>query len=247
VWRSTSSVIVSESLAERLWPGADPVGRRLRDGPEATPRVVVGVVGDVRRERLDGPVEPEIYFPLSTATSLTTAIAVRTTTARVDAASGEVRSAVGHLDPMVPLIVRPQQEQVARALAVPRFQSRTVAAFAALALVLAVVGLYGVMANLVAARRREFGIRLALGAKRRAVLHDAIDQGARLLVIGIAAGVAMAAAGLRVAQGVVADLQVDIVPVTASVVVVAVVGLVACLVPACGALRLDVAAVLRSE
>jgi predicted permease len=247
VWRPTSSVIVSESLAERLWPGADPIGRRLRDGSEATPRVVVGVVGDVRRERLDGPVEPEIYFPLSTATSLTTAIAVRTATARVDAASGEIRAAVGHLDPMVPLIVRPQQEQVARALAVPRFQSRTVAAFAALALVLAVVGLYGVMAHLVAARRREFGIRLALGAKRRAVLHDAIEQGARLLVIGISAGVAMAAAGLRVAQGVVADLHVDIVPVTASVAVVAAVGLFACLVPACGALRLDVAAVLRSE
>jgi ABC-type antimicrobial peptide transport system permease subunit len=68
-----------------------------------------------------------------------------------------------------------------------------------------------------------------------------------LLVIGISAGVAMAAAGLRVAQGVVADLHVDIVPVTASVAVVAAVGLFACLVPACGALRLDVAAVLRSE
>jgi predicted permease len=196
--------IISEATARRLWRGADPVGRRIRlgdvDGDEVT---IVGVVGDVRFRDLTTPLatsEPDVYFPIAQIPARNLQIAVRSTLPREQLAAA-MRREVAEIDPSIPLFaIRPMDELLAQQTATGRFGSAVLSAFGVAALVLAAVGLYGVLAFVVSLRRREIGIRLALGATSGRVLEGVIGQGVTLAAIGLAIGVAIAFFSTRVIE-----------------------------------------------
>jgi len=190
--------IVSESLVRRYFPGENPLGRPLQVaiGRPGGMRVqIVGIVGDIRLTSLDGDIRPTVYLP---HTQL--AIGLMTLVARTEqdprALVNGVASAVRAIDPELPLAdVRTMEEVVDATLTRPRTVAVLLAAFAAMALALAAVGVYGVMAYSVAQRMQEIGVRMALGATPKSVFRLILSQGVRLVAIGVALGV-LAAAGL---------------------------------------------------
>jgi predicted permease len=196
--------IINEATARRLWPNADPVGRRLRlgqgDSLEAT---IVGVVADARFRDLTTPLatsEPDIYFPMSQVSTRGLQIAVRSSLPPEQIAAS-VRREIAAIDPAVPLFgVLPMERLLAQQTAQGRFGSVVLTAFGVSALVLAAVGLYGVLAFIVSLRRREIGIRLALGATSSRVLEGVIGQGTMLAAIGLAIGVIAAYFSTRVLE-----------------------------------------------
>jgi predicted permease len=199
--------IVDELLAERTWPGERAIGKRLLADPGTTgsPRTVVTVVGVVRHLRHRTPaadVREQLYFPQRQAFRDPMAYVVR---ARSDASqlAAPVRRVVERLDPAIPVYdVRPLTEYVRHAQAVPRFTMLLAGMFAGVALLLACVGVHGVIAYSVTHRRQEFAIRLALGARRFALLRLVIHEAFLLAVVGVGAGLvgSIAAASLLRSQ-----------------------------------------------
>jgi putative ABC transport system permease protein len=188
--------LISDATARRIWRGADPVGRRLRfGGPDGEQVTIVGVVADVRFRDLTTPLatsEPDIYFPIAQVSPRNLHIAVRSSLPPEQIATA-VRREVAAIDAAVPLFgMRPLEELLAQQTATGRFGSAVLTAFGLSALVLAAVGLYGVLAFIVSLRRREIGIRLALGATSGRVLEGVIGQGTALAVMGLAIGLVAA-------------------------------------------------------
>jgi putative ABC transport system permease protein len=189
-------VMVNESMARRFWAGESAVGKRLRlgdaNGPEVT---VAGVVADVRYRDLTTPLstsEPDVYFPIAQRPAGALQIGVRSTLPE-ESLTGAIRRELSGIDPALALFgVRPLEAIVAQQTANGRFASSVLGVFGAAALILTAVGLYGVLAFLVSLRSREIGIRLALGATRRAVLGEIVRHGLRLILIGITVGVVVA-------------------------------------------------------
>ncbi len=196
--------IISQSMARRFWRDADPVGRRIRlgarDGEEAT---IVGVVADARFRDLTTPLatsEPDVYFSMSQRSTRGLNVAVRSSLPP-DQIAAAVRREIGAIDPTVPVFaMRPMAELLAQQTAQGRFGSAVLTAFGLSALVLAAVGLYGVLAFIVSLRRREIGIRLALGATSGRVLEGVIGQGTALAVLGLVIGTAVAFFSTRVLE-----------------------------------------------
>ena len=195
--------IVSESFARRFLRGPDPIGQRLRqagDNPEIPWMTVVGVVGDVRHFGLSADVQPEMFWPEAQATWGATLNRFRRTLTVVVRTTGDplpllpsIRSQVAAIDPHRPVIdARPIGDLVARSADVQRFSMVLLTFFAAIGLVLAAAGVYGVMSYTVAGRRREMGIRLALGAQPRALLGQVLRTGVGLAAAGAALGFAAA-------------------------------------------------------
>lgn len=194
------AAVVNRSMAARYWPGVEAIGKRFRLGTR-TDRpwfTIVGVTEDVHHNGVVEEPRTEMYLPLaqfqaatgSTRRSMTLVVKSRSEPLALAAA---VRDTVRRLDPNLPVArVRTMDAVVATALAQPRFTALLLALFAGLALALAAVGLYGVVAYGVAARRHEIGIRLTLGATRRAVLRLVLSEGMALVVAGIAIGLALA-------------------------------------------------------
>jgi predicted permease len=247
-------VVLSRRLAQRMFPKESAVGHTLRLagwGTENNPRyTVVGVVEDVKNAGLRGGDEPEYYRLLgSHAEDWSRGSAViLTTTLPPDAVKRWLEEQVAALDPTVPVKVQTMQERVNRMADRPRFESLLVGFFAAIGLLLAVIGLYGVIAFLVAQRTQEIGVRMALGAARGDILRLVMGRSLRLIVAGVIAGLLAALAVSKILTsmlfGVGARDPMTYSLATLSLVVVA---LAATLVPARSASRVDPAEALRNE
>ena len=246
--RSAQQVaLVNHTLAEREWPGADPIGRRLRIGRDEPWMTIIGVVGDIRHMGPATPPRPEFYQPHAQRSFPFMAFVVRT---RHDPAAvvPSIRGEISRLDPAQPVSgVATMDEHLARALSRPRFMSTLVASFGGLALALSVIGIYGVMAYSVTQRTREIAIRMALGAHTGAVVRMILARTAWLALIGVGAGVAGAAALTRVLSGLLFGVgAVDAATFAAAALLLGGAALAAGAVPALRATRIEGAEALRS-
>jgi putative ABC transport system permease protein len=200
--------IVNELFARRHFAGENPLGKRIRfaDDPDTAPwMTVVGIAGNVRQDRPPQPIEPGVYVPLDQGGQT---LVVRTALANPLAIAADVRAIVRKMDPTLPTyLVQSLDHLVNGALWRQRLQARVLAIFAALALVLAIVGMYGVISYTVAERTRELGIRMALGASSGQVLRLVLAQGARLAAVGVVAGIAVALSLSRVLSSLLYGVQ----------------------------------------
>jgi predicted permease len=192
-WNDQGSVaIVNNSAATRFWPGSTPLGKHVGFSRRSTDSgfVVVGVVSDVRRGDITVPEEPMIYIPLQAGAGVVrTMVVVVRGSLGTAATVGAVKRAVHDIDPALPLYdVRTVDDLIGDTVAQPRLNAMLLGAFAALALLLAIVGIYGVVSHSVTQRRREIGVRVALGAQPRDVFRFVLRQGAMLAAIGVAIG-----------------------------------------------------------
>ena len=241
-------VIVNETFARLYFPGEDPIGRTLITGMGQLPSQVVGIVADVRSTSLNTPPEADYFLPALQRPETFTNILVRTTSTPV-AMAAQVREALRSVDPQLPLL-QPETltTRIAQTVANQRLALVLLGTFATLALVLASLGVYSVMAHLVAFRTSEIGIRMALGATPGAVMRMVLGHGRRLTLIGIGLGVAGAVAVSRLLQQVL--FEVDPTDPLIYLVVSAILLLVAELasfLPARRATRIDPVVALRME
>jgi predicted permease len=184
----TKVAIVNETAARTLWPGENPVGRRVRTGGDNEPwRTIVGVVGDVYQYGLDSKKTMQIYLPHSQDSSWAMNVLIRGTgdPARLAPA---VRAAMNEIDPEIPAPTLLMEDVVADSIAGRRFSMTVMAAFGLCAVLLAAIGIYGVISYSVAQRTAEFGIRLALGAETRHILGLVIGRESRWIALGLLAG-----------------------------------------------------------
>jgi putative ABC transport system permease protein len=240
-------VIVNQTFARQQWPDGDPIGRRMMIGRGSTGwMTVVGIVGDIRHLGPDTPPRREFYQPHSQNSFPFMAFVVRTAGAP-EAVVPSIRAAVASLDAAQPISgVNTMEEHIATALSRPRMLSTLVAGFGALALVLAIVGIYGVMAYAVAQRTREIAIRSALGASGVQVVRMVLTRAVWLTAAGVVIGLALTAASSRALAGLLFEVTPTDVPTYAIVVaLLAAVALVAAAVPAIRAARIPAADALR--
>jgi putative ABC transport system permease protein len=252
--RSTPRVIVvDEHMASRLWPNEDPVGKRVRTGgmdasPDAPWMTVVGVVGRVKQDALDSDPRMAMYRAHAQVTSRAMNVVIRGGSdprALAAAATAEIRQ----VDPDLPVYnVRTMTSRVDESLAQRRFAMLLLAAFAAFAVGLGAIGVYGVMAFVVTQGTRELGIRLALGATSRGVLVLVVRQGLAVALTGLALGLAGALAVTRVMRSLLFEVgATDPFTFGAMALLLLLVALAASYVPAKRAARIDPLASLRSE
>jgi putative ABC transport system permease protein len=246
--RSRPVAIVNETTARRYFPNVDPVGRHFAITGDNVPREIVGVVGDVH---FDGPArsdQDEVYLPYRQVPWPTMTVVAASPLA-ADQVAAILRREVTRLDPDQAVAeLTTMQQVVAASTTQQEFTSSLLGAFALLATTLAVIGLYGVTTLFVNQRRHEFGIRMALGAQRSAVLLLVIRQGMRAILGGAVVGLLGAFAASRVLSGLLFGITATN-PVTYAVGAVAlcIVGLIACYVPALRAVAVDPALALRHE
>jgi putative ABC transport system permease protein len=189
--------VVNAEAARRFWPGRDPIGQRITTGDTAQYMTIVGVVADVKQEAMAAKPYPQLYGVASQDLGRTMTLVVRTT-GDPQALVSPVRQAVAALDPQLPVYgVTTMQERLSRSITTPRLTAGLVAAFGTAALLLAAFGIYGVVAYSVEQRRRELGVRLAVGAASDDVVRLVVRQGMRPALAGIGVGLVGAAVGAR--------------------------------------------------
>jgi putative ABC transport system permease protein len=238
---SETGVIVNEALVRRHFRGEDPIGRVLSRG------TIIGVVGDVR-QRVRHPPEPEIYVPL-TRTGYSAATLVVHAQTPPDLIVGSVRAAIRDINPHQTIYdVRTMEDVIRSSHADVDLSLWLVGLFAGLALVLSMAGIYGVMSYAAAVRRREYGIRLALGADAARLLRLVLAEGGFLVAAGVTIGVAGAVAATRVLSALLYEVTpTDPLTFVGVALLLAGVAMLACLNPAYQAMRLDPMAILRHE
>jgi putative ABC transport system permease protein len=246
-------VVINQAMARRYWPnGEDPIGRRLRLhtlGKVKDWSTIVGIVGDVHGFGLDKPVRAEMYFPYAQLRrSASLAIVVRTD-GDPAAMANAARVALAEIDPGQPIFdVKPMRELVAASLAQRRFALMLMLVFAAVALLLAAVGIYGVMSYTVAQRTQEIGIRVALGASPSLVLGMVIKEGMRLVAVGLGLGVVLALALTHLVSSMLYGVSPTDAPTFVAIAaVLAAVALIAIVIPARRATRVDPMLALRAD
>jgi predicted permease len=181
--------VINTTFARRAFPNQDPLGKRVRLGGDSPWITIVGVVEDYRHYRLPAPMDPAIYFPQASSTPYTQTVAIRVKAGDPNAVMPSARRILNQLDADVPPYQIATFEQVvSRSMWRQRFQGQVIAVFAVLALVLAGVGIYGVISYTVAQRRREFGVRVALGARVGDIIRLVVRHGVRLAAMGVALG-----------------------------------------------------------
>jgi putative ABC transport system permease protein len=243
-------LLIGESTARQLWPGEDPIGRRIRlGGADSGPwRTIVGVVGDVRHFGLDEPPTMQAYLPQAQFADSFLTLAVRSTLPP-EMLFPPVRGVIRELDATVPVFaVATLGDVVADTLAERRFAMRLLGAFAGLALVLAAVGLYGVVSYTVAQRTREVGVRMALGATPGDVLRLILTSGIGTIAAGLVFGLAATLVLVRFLTSLLFGVDGrDPATLAAAAAILAFVALAAHLIPARRALRIDPSVALRQE
>ena len=251
-------VLINQTMAQAYYGEQSPIGRRVRpSGPPAANIpwfTIVGVLKDVKQGGVDRKTGTELYFDFEqlqdVANFIPTAmnIVVRTPLAR-DALAASIRQAVAEQDAAVPVVkLRAMDDVFGEAIGRPRLLAQLLGIFAGLAMLLAAIGSYGVLSYMVTERRREIGIRMALGADRASVLRMVLSQGLRLTLVGVVAGLAGAFATTRLLASLLFGVRPTDPPTIAAVVgLISGVALVACYLPARGATRVDPMLVLRDE
>ena len=240
--------IVNRSMADRFFPGEDPIGQSVRVlGPQ--PRTIVGVVQDVRERTLDRRPEPHIYVPHTQRPAGGMFLAVRARAGDPAQLAATVRAEVRALDPNLPIGgVRTWAEFLGETLAAPRFNLVLLTMFAGTALLLSIVGVYGVLSYLVAQRTKEIGIRMALGAASRDVLALIVRQGLRPVAVGLLAGIPTALVATRALQTMLFEVEpADPLTFAATAFLLVGAALAATLVPARRATRVEPMVALRQE
>ena len=239
-------VIVSDALATRHFPGEDPVGKRLRLGDGTAE--IVGRVGDIRRASLSEAPRADLYFPFERQNGNGVTLFLRTVGDPV-AAFPAIRAAVRQVEPDTLLgQVRTLSEIAAASAAVSRLAMRLLGGFAAIALALAAVGIYGVMSYSVSRRTRELGTRLALGANRRDIVRLVMRQAAGIATIGLVAGLGAGLVAARALSSVLYDVPPwDPLSLTVAGLVLAITALGASYLPARRAARVDPATTLAAD
>jgi putative ABC transport system permease protein len=243
-----NTVIVNEAMARRFWPNEDAIGKTIllrRAGPR---QVVVGIARDGKYWSLGDAARPFLYLPFKGVDALNLYLLMRTAPPP-EAMIVRVREAIQKVDADLPgSIVRTANDQIQRWLEPAREGARLLSILGTLALALALTGVYGLLAQLVAQRTPEIAIRVALGASRRSVIGLVFRQGGLLLAAGVALGIAGAAATTRLFASLISGVgAMDVVTLAALAAVMIVTGIAATLVPAYRAVRIQPAQVLRAE
>ncbi len=241
--------VINETMAKKFWPNENPIGRRIKPSANNGAWVeVVGVVASVRHQSLDRAPDPEMFVPFAQSPDAQLNLAVRTTSDPAGLAA-TIRGVVSSLDKDQPVYeVRTMEERVSESVAEPRFRTGLLMLFGLIALVLAAVGIYGVMSCSIAQRTREIGVRMALGAQPVDVLKLVVGQGMRLTILGLGVGLAGAFALTRVLASQLYEVRATDPTAFAGVAfLLAVVALLACYLPARRAARVDPLVALRYE
>ncbi len=243
--------LVNATMARRFWANGDPIGKRILRGHPGDDEkwvTIVGVVADNKLYGLDNPARLEVYYPYRQLPRGDMNLVVRSA---VDPASltSAIRAAVAAIDKDQPIFaVHTMQKLVDDSISTRRLTLVLLGTFSALALVLAAIGIYGVMAYTVALRTQEIGIRMALGAQQKDVLQLVLGQGARIACIGVAIGLAAAAALARLLSSLLFSVSAsDPITFVAVAALLVAVALLACYIPARRALRIDPIIALRDE
>ncbi len=244
--------IINDAMARRSWPGGDPVGRRFKLGPRdsANPwHTVVGVVADMRRQGPEREPFPQMFVPLAQSPPQSADLLIRTSSDNPMAIAGELRAEVRSVEKNAPVYgVVPLEQQFDTYLAQRRFQTSLLIGFAVVALLMAAVGIYGLIQYSVATRTQEIGIRMAIGAQASEIFRMVIGEGLKLSLIGLALGLGgallLGQAGSSLLFGVTATDPLTFVGVS---VLLTAVALAAGVFPARRAMRLEPVVALRQE
>jgi putative ABC transport system permease protein len=245
---TTPTALINEALAKQYFANEDPIGKQLSIEGQQAPREIVGVIGDVKQIKLDAEGRSEIYVPYQQFAVPAMNIVVRTQTDPGSMTSAVLQQ-ISRVDPDQPVFqVKTMDQYLGESMAQRRLSTVLLGVFAALALVLAAIGVYGVMSYLVGQRTREIGIRMALGAKQLDILKLVVGHGMWLAFLGIALGVAAALLLTRIMTnslyGISASDPLTYIGIS---LLLAVVALLACLIPARRAIKVDPNIALRYE
>ena len=242
--------VIDQTLARRYWKDENPVGQQIKFGFGAGLKgvIIVGVVGDIKSDGFDAPSVPHIYVPMGQFAPVNAVVFLRSK-GDVERLGEAVRQQVEKIDPNVPVHSISSMDQIiARSVADRRFALELLGVFAAVALLLAAVGIYGVMSYSFSQRTHEVGIRIALGAQRLDILRMALGEGLRIIAIGLASGLALAAIVTRLFRSMLFGVEpADPVTFLSVSAILAAVALSACYIPARRATRVDPLVALREE
>jgi putative ABC transport system permease protein len=248
-----ATVVINQAFAKKYFPGANPIGQHIQigmgDGKFEHPmREVVGVIGDVKHKGLTADADAQMYVPYAQAIITNPYLVVRTN-ANPAAMQSAVNAAIHSLDKNVPVYqVRTLDDYLSKSVAEPRFQAFLLTCFAGIALVLAAIGLYGLLSYMVSQRTLEIGVRMALGAQRGDVLGMIVRRGLTLSLAGVGAGVAISVLAMRLISGMLFHTRpTDPVTFAATAALLVLVSVAASMLPAFRAARLDPMKTLREQ
>jgi predicted permease len=249
--KSQPVVLIDQTLQRRYWPNGDPLGKQISFGvrPGTNPSfAIVGVVGDIKSDGFDAPTAPHIYLPVRQSPGYASVVFLRSA-GNPEALGESIRHQVQSIDPNIPVFsVRTMDQIISRSMAERRFALQLLGIFAGVALLLAAIGIYGVMAYSFSQRTHEIGVRIALGAQRMDIFRMAVGEGMQLVAIGLAIGLVGAAALTRSVRNMLFDVSpADPMTFGAISATLATVAFLACYIPARRATRVDPLVALRDE
>jgi predicted permease len=250
-YKTKPVAVIDQTLARRYWPSENPLGQELKFafGRGLQGLTIVGVAGDIKSDGLESPSVPHIYVALGQFAPINAVVFLRSRVDDVERLGQAVRQEVESVDPNVPVhSISSMNQIIARSVADRRFALELLGIFAAVALVLAAVGIYGVMSYSFSQRAHEMGIRLALGAQRMHILKITIGEGMQLVTLGLGTGLIGAAALTRFIRTMLFDVSpFDPTTLAATSAALAGVAFLACYIPARRATRVDPLVALREE